>query len=423
MQIKDFEKLNLPDTPGVYTFYLGAEMLYIGKATSLYDRVRSYFSTDLLTTRGMHILNMVTVAETIKYTQTRSVLEALLLESQMIKQHKPKYNTKEKDDRSYYVLGITDEVFPRVLLFRQRTLDKMLEAGDIKVKEVFGPYGSGEQAREALRVIRKIFPFRDKCEIYDSKHPFKRNPCFAYQVGLCPGVCAGVCDKRKYKRQIEKLILFLKGDGEAVRRELEKEMGEYSKKLQFEEAQRVKDTLFALEHVRDAHLIHRDRHESGSDMRIEAYDIAHISGSDRVGVMTVLSGGVPSKSQYKKFKLKEDKNDDLEGLAEIFTRRLKHLSDWGVPDVIVVDGDDRHVRVAEKCIKDFLASINEDDGNETLDIKIVAVTKGKGHKAKAIIGERDIVEKYKNEIVLANAEAHRFALRYHRELRGKAFKL
>jgi excinuclease ABC subunit C len=201
-------------------------------------------------------------------------------------------------------------------------------------------------------------------------------------------------------------------------------MKNLAKDLKFEEAQKVKETLFALEHIRDAHLISRDIKEEDKGVRIEAYDIAHLSGQNRVGVMTVLLGGVPAKQEYKKFKISTDKNDDLEGLKELFERRIKHL-DWGLPDIVVVDGDDRHLNVVSKILIEN--KLEE-------KIKVVAVTKDKSHKAKQIIGNtkslntqeekqelQNTINNFKKEIVLANSEAHRFSLAYHKDLRKKTF--
>jgi excinuclease ABC subunit C len=223
-----------------------------------------------------------------------------------------------------------------------------------------------------------------------------------------------VCDKKKYARIIERLITFLEGDGEKVRRDLEADMKKFSYELKFEEAQKVKETLFALEHIRDAHLISRDINEEDRNVRIEGFDIAHLSGKERVGVMTVVLGGVVAKHEYKKFKISSDKNDDLEGLKELFERRIKHL-DWGVPEVVVVDGDERHVRVVEEVLRENFAKQNFPL------IQVVAATKNKSHKVSALVGEKEIIEKYKKEIILVNAEAHRFALSYHKVLRSKKF--
>ncbi len=432
MILKDLEKFNLPEESGVY-FFMGKsekgggeaaaqEILYIGKATSLKSRVRSYFDNNILQTRGLHIGNMVTLANSLKWQTTRSVLEALLLEQELIKKYKPKFNSDAKDDKSFFVLVITKEDFPRVLLVRNKDIDKennlILKSKTlgkkvenkkeiVKVLKTFGPYSSGQAAKDALKLIRKIFPFRDKCELWDKKKAWKKQPCFSFQLGLCPGTCQGIISKTKYQNHIGRLITFLEGDGEKVRRDLEKDMQMASDKLEFEEAQRIKEILFALEHIRDTHLIGRDIKEENKNTRIEAYDIAHLSGQNRVGVMVVISGGVPNKSQYKKFKISTDKNDDLEGLAELFTRRMKHL-EWGIPDIVVVDGDARHVKVVENILK-------------VEGVYVVCVTKNRQHKAESLQGDKRIIGEFKQEIILANSEAHRFAISYHKNLRKRFF--
>jgi excinuclease ABC subunit C len=424
MKIQDLEKFNLPDSPGVYFFKNAENVLYIGKATSLKDRVKSYFSNDILHTRGLHIANMISEADKVEFQSTRSVLEAVLLEKELIKKYTPIYNTKEKDDKSYFAICITKEDFPRVLLIRNKNIkyeNDLLFAKykneNIEIDKTFGPYPSGEYAKEALKVVRKIFPFRDKCEVFDKTKPWQKKSCFSYQIGLCPGSCAGVISKKEYQKQINRLVEFLSGNGEELRKNLEKEMMEYSKKEEFENAQKIKEMIFALEHIRDAHLIKKDVNEN-KNFRIEAYDISHISGKFRVGAMTVVLGSVIAKHEYKKFKISTDKNDDLDGLKELLERRFKHL-EWGVPDMIVLDGDERHLGVAGKIAKQFFP--------QEQNIKIVSVVKGKGHKAKAIIGgentDEEEILKYKDEIILVNSEVHRFAIKYHRELRGKDLKI
>jgi excinuclease ABC subunit C len=212
-------------------------------------------------------------------------------------------------------------------------------------------------------------------------------------------------------------------------------MQEYSNKQEFENAQKIKDMIFALEHIRDAHLIKKEN-DSNKNFRIEAFDISHISGSNRVGAMTVVLGSVTAKHEYKKFKISTDKNDDLEGLKELLERRFKHL-EWGIPDMIVLDGDERHLKVAEEVLEQTTSPI-ETTGVSSLagegqniehfpKIKIVAVTKDKRHKANSIIGNEntneEMIKKYKDEIILVNSEVHRFALKYHRELRSKDLKI
>jgi excinuclease ABC subunit C len=143
----------------------GREILYIGKATSLRSRVRSYFATDLIHTRGSHIVDMVFKATTVKYEVTDSVLEALILEANLIKKHQPKYNTKEKDDKSFNYVVITDETIPKVLLIRGREVDIKMKTKTMAIRSLFGPYPSGGAIRDGLKIIRRIFPFVDQNSI------------------------------------------------------------------------------------------------------------------------------------------------------------------------------------------------------------------------------------------------------------------
>src|SRR3989338_4981810 len=163
MTRKELAKFKLPDNPGVYFFKSGRKILYIGKATSLRDRVRSYFSTSLGDARSSVIVAMIEEAKSISWQKTDSVLEALILEANLIKQYQPKYNTDEKDDKSYNYLVITKEDFPRVLIVRGRELHSPLFAKRYSLNAVFGPFPHGQQLKEALKIVRKIFPFRDKC--------------------------------------------------------------------------------------------------------------------------------------------------------------------------------------------------------------------------------------------------------------------
>lgn len=401
---KDFViRKKLPDTPGVYFFIdENKATLYIGKATSLRARVRSYFSQDIAVTRGPKIVAMLEKVADVKWQATDSVLEALLLEAQLIKKHQPPYNTDEKDDTSFYYVVITREKFPRVLLVRGRDMQKK----DVySVKYTFGPFPQGGSLKEALKIVRKIFPFRDTCK------PLSDKPCFNVQIGLCPGVCAGTIDSQEYAKTIRNIKLFFEGKKSTIVRKLEKEMGEHAKQLAFEKAHAVKKTLFALSHIYDVSLLKKDVQaiDSPRSFRIEAYDVAHLLGKDVVGAMTVLEDGVPNTNEYRQFKLTIERNNDVKNLEEILMRRLKHV-EWRLPDMIVVDGFDLQVTVAQQVLDYF-----------KLAIPVVGVVKDMHHNPKDILGERELVGKYHDAILLANSEAHRFAIAFHRKRRAKSF--
>ncbi len=154
----------LPDSPGVYFFKKGRTILYIGKATSLRSRVRSYFNHEVVNSRGPIIAEMVNSATSVAVRSTDSVLEAVILEVELIKKYQPRFNSKEKDNKSFFYVVVTAEKYPRVLMVRGR----VLEAGDseFKIKKLFGPFPSATELKDALRVVRKLFPFRDKCLPY-----------------------------------------------------------------------------------------------------------------------------------------------------------------------------------------------------------------------------------------------------------------
>jgi excinuclease ABC subunit C len=402
MKKQDLTKYNLPDNPGVYFFRDSSDtILYIGKATSLKDRVKSYFNPDLIETRGLRLVSMITVAEKVTYQETGSVLEALLLESKLIKEHSPIYNAKEKDDKSFTCVVITKEQFPRVLSMRIRDFEKRFSSKDALA--VYGPFASLTQLREAMKIIRKLFPYRDRCEVGQSK------PCFNAQIKLCPGVCTGMISEEEYKKNISNIRKLFGGKKTEIKKSLEKDMAEYAKKQQFEKAAKVRNTLFALDHIKDISLIKEDEIMSfkDTDHRIESYDVAHISGTSRVGVMVVIEGKEKAKDEYRKFKLEEKVNDDYEGLRQVLIRRFSH-KEWRYPDLIVIDGGIAHKQTAEKV----LASLG-------LLIPCVSVVKDERHKPKDILGDKVHVDYHKKDILLANAEAHRFAIGYHKTLRNK----
>ena len=419
MKLETFNKINLPDSPGVY-FFLGPkkEILYVGKATSLKDRVKSYFSKDLILTRGERLVEMVELAEKIEHHTTDSVLEALMFEAHQIQRHQPKYNILGKDNKSFNYVVITDEEFPAVQVMRGKEISYGNHP-NLKAKFVAGPFPHGGELREALKIIRRIFPYREaKCIPFNQqKDPGRPKACWNAQIGLCPGVCVGRVTKREYNRTIKHIILFFEGRLDKLIQEVEKDMKACAKENKFEEAGKLKRTLFALEHIHDMALIKRDleRTENGSGFRIEAYDIAHLSGKETVGVMTVIEEGELDKSQYRKFrirgKLGKVKVDDTNNLKEVITRRLNH-PEWSLPNLIVIDGGVGQINAARAVLQEL-----------GFNIDVVSVVKDNRHKAKDILGDKKLIDQWGKSILLANSEAHRFAITYHRKLRTKGFRI
>lgn len=395
----------LPNKPGVYIFRGPKRaILYIGKATSLRSRVASYFNKNLIATRGPILVGMVEAARSVDHIETDSVLEALILEAYLIKKHQPPFNTKEKDNKSFNYVVITKEEFPRVMTMRGRELDVY----EPEMKYVFGPFPSSSVLREALSLVRKIFPFRDKCK------PGSGVLCFNAQIGLCPGVCAGKLPRIEYARTIQRIKLFFEGRKKQLLKDLERDMKRAAKELKFEEASRLKRTIFAMNHIQDVALLKAGFEVPSGDLgktfRIEGYDAAHISGTNTVGVMTVVENNEVKKSDYRKFKIKTSTNDDNASLREILTRRFAH-TEWPMPHLIVVDGGKAQLNTAEKALAEW-----------GIKIPVVGVVKDEHHRPREIIGDRDARTTYERAILLANSEAHRFAITYHRLLRDRSLK-
>lgn len=410
---QDLAQYDIPQEPGVY-FWRDetGTVLYIGKATVLRDRIKSYFSSDLIHSRGPHIVDMVFRAKTITWQTTASVLEAVILEANLIKKQQPYYNTKEKDDKSFNCVVITKEPFPKVLIVRQKDIDTHSKTVTIPrygihdqgYDSVFGPFPQSTSLRDAVKVIRRIFPFRDRVSAQKDKEVFYR------QIALSPDVSSPEA-VTAYKKTITAIKKIFEGKLQSLIKELQKEMQSLAKKELFEDANSIKQKIFALEHVQDIALIKRDVFRSSDAVfRVEAYDVAHSSGSAMVGVMTVVEDGQSDKQSYRKFMIKGfTQANDAGALQEMLVRRLAH-TEWPYPQLIVVDGNVIQMNAAQTVLD-----------NAQLAIPIVAVTKDERHRPKALSGNTkeasELIADHKLAILLANAESHRFAVQFHRQKR------
>lgn len=413
MRRGDLKKFDLPDCPGVYLFKQGRKVLYVGKATSLRDRARSYFDDDLIATRGPRIVDMVTRATSVAHETTPTVLEALVREAALIRQYHPSANAEGKDDKTFLYACITDEEIPRVLAIRGSNVDFAMKVArsDLatKLKAMYGPFPSGHQLREGLRLIRRIFPFFDtpKPITVKSKHQEAKIE-FNRQIGQYPREV----DKKTYRKSIRNVELFLAGRTKELRVKLNKEMKEAAKEEEFEKAAGIRRQLFALDHIQDVSLIKDENLDRDGDRvgRIEAYDTAHLAGTNAIGVMVVVEDGLPVKKEYRTFTIRGvQKNDDIASLKELLRRRFGHL-EWPFPNAIVVDGGKTQKKAAESVLAEL-----------GLTIAVAAVVKDERHRPREVIGARraGIVE---SDTVLANAEAHRFSLARHRRARSKGLR-
>ncbi len=395
----------LPKSPGVYKYFdQTGKIIYVGKATSLKDRVGSYFT-------GAHDTKtekLVSEIKKIKFQKTETVLEALILESELIKKNQPKYNIKDKDDKSFSYFSITkNEKFPRILIVRKTDL------GKIESKKIYGPYTSKRQAEIVLKLLRKIFPFHSRKESSEKG-------CLDFEIGRCPGPYAGAISKKDYLKNIRGIEAVLSGKKKILIKKLEQEMKNFSKEQKFEKAAEIRNTLFALKHIQDVALILGDEAnetftQSTKKIRIEGYDISNISGDFAVGSMVVFKNSKPQKSEYRKFKIKNiSKINDIGMMKEIIERRFEN--DWKKPDLILLDGGKGHLNMATKVLLE-----------RNLNIPIIAVAKGPTRKkldlfhSKNISSFANIVSDLKLIEQIRN-EAHRFAIKYHREVRGREWR-
>ncbi|MBI2033838.1 MAG: excinuclease ABC subunit UvrC [Candidatus Liptonbacteria bacterium] len=404
---KKFYK-KLPGTPGVYLFKdARGGVLYIGKAANLRKRVASYFERP----HDYRIERLVGAIKKIDYKKTDTALEALILESELIKKHQPPFNVKEKDDKSFLYLEITRDKFPRVLLARgkDKPAGERLAASKRKRVEWFGPFTSAGSVREALRLVRRIFPF--------STHPSTElrasragRPCFDYEIGLCPGTCIGAISHGEYLKNIRNIKRLFKGKKKQILISLKREMRAASKALEFEKAETLRRQIFALQHIQDVAFIKDDNLKPNTynlkpTFRIEGYDISNISGTSAVGSMVVFTNGKPDKDEYRKFRIKTVYgSNDVGMLKEVLYRRFRN--NWPKPNLILIDGGMGQVNAAKLVLHKF-----------NFLISVVGIAKGAKRKKNEFVG-RIPPGTDEQTLIKVRDEAHRFAISYHKKLRG-----
>lgn len=386
-------------------------VLYVGKAVNLRRRVSSYFERP----HDYRISKMVSLIRSIETKKTDTAIEALILESKLIKKFLPPYNVLEKDDKSFLYVEITKEKFPRVLITRGK--DLKTPGRGLKIAKQFGPFTSSSSLKEALKILRKIFPWSThtpeslmSSALHDTRYKLHaKRACFEYELGLCPGTCIGEITSVEYKKNIARLVMFFEGKKEAIIRSLEKEMTALSKKREFEKAEKLKRQVFALNHIHEVALIKEDYLDGDAPVakiRIEGYDISNISGTSAVGSMVVFVDGKPAKDQYKKFKIKTLQTpNDVGMLKEVIERRLGHANDWPLPDIMLIDGGAPQVNAALDVLE-----------GHSLRLRVLGLAKGPQRKNNDVIGilPKDLDLK---TLVRVRDEAHRFAVSYHRKLR------
>lgn len=438
LTLEQVKKLALPGCSGSYQFCVqDGTVVYIGKAINLRKRVYSYWQRyqDLTSAKQQMINEIVSI----KWVETDSEIEALLLEANLIKKYQPKYNIVWRDDKRYSYIAVSAEDFPRIYLTR-----KLEESG-----QFFGPFTSTQAARETLKIIRKIWPYR-------SCHNLPVKTCLYYRINQCPGPCQQFIDVVDYKKIIQQIVLFLQGEKKSVIKKIQAELSSYKKKLaklvkQFEnkgdseEAAEIEHKISSINwQLRQLEQVLTNSHILGLEekyandvvelakllgftkppQRIEGYDLSNLYNKQAVGSLVVFIDGEASPSDYKRFKLAGVETTsslgDIALLREMLTRRLAH-NDWPRPDLIVVDGAKAQANIARRLLD-----------QAGWDIPVIGLGKDKGLRSARAMdklffpGQKQALQLSLNNPALhllkrVRNEAHRFAITYHRQVRRKKF--
>lgn len=341
----------LPRSPGVY-FHKAkdGEIIYVGKAAILKNRVRQYFQS----TRDMDVKTRALVEEIhdTDWVETESELDALFLESEMVKRYMPRFNILLRDDKSQLFVRIDmKSEWPTVSFTRNPADDGA---------DYYGPYYNGFAIKKALRYLRKIFPY------YTKPPKDGTRPDLDAHIGLSPRPGTSSAD---YKATLRQLIRYFEGGRKAIIRDTEKEMKLAAKLHDFENAARLRNKLLDLKSLQhrimfgDKEFLDISKDKALSDLvdllglpkvpaRIEGYDISHMSGTNVVASMVVFTNGVSDRSNYRKFKMTQQRNDDYANMHEVLVRRFseKNRKAWGMPDLLLIDGGKGQLDAALKAL-------------------------------------------------------------------------
>ncbi|MBI5596290.1 MAG: excinuclease ABC subunit UvrC [Elusimicrobia bacterium] len=422
---------HLPHATGVYIMRDAAgEVLYVGKAVDLSRRVAQYFAErpkDLKTSL------LAPLVRRVDYIACASEREALVWERRLIGRHQPFFNAMWKDDKSYpWVRLSLEEDFPRLRVVRRKRRDGA---------RYFGPYPKVTPVRSLLRSLwkRRLIPLRPCDYEFSRAKPLaeaKVKSCLYFHTGECPAPCAGRVSFDGYRRLADDARLFFEGRYARLRTSMTKAMKAASARLDFEEAARLRDNLEGISHmgervryaeVRPGKVAQRLDASSGvSDLQaalalarpphhIECFDISHLFGKQTVASMVCFKGGEPHKDHYRRFRVRTVAGiDDFAAMAEVVARRARALKEGQetLPDLILIDGGKGQLSAAEKA----LASV---------PLKLPLASLAKREEELFLPGREDPVRLEPSRparrlVERVRDEAHRFAVTYHRLLRGKS---
>ena len=414
MNVELKQKLSkLPDLPGVY-FHKNkdGEVIYVGKAAVLKNRVRQYFQNSKKDPKTEALVSEIFDTDWIKVD---TEMDALFLESEMIKRYKPKWNILLRDDKTVTYIKITMNEEVPYLSFTRTPLDDKAT--------YIGPFYGKLAVEKAVRILRKIFPYYTK--------PYTGHKTLNTDLGLTPGIEIGKSTPKEYKKTLKKLIRYLEGDREKLLKDLEKEMKNAASSGNFEEAAKARDELMGLKELKKKIVFSSEEFlDISSDQalkdlqkmlglkepprRIEGYDISHQSGTNAVGSMVVFINGAATRENYRKFKIRGSGYDDLKSMVEVISRRLKH-TEWELPDLIILDGGITQVNAVLPLVS-------------ALNIPVIGRDKSGDHSKSAevkIIFNNQLIRLDKTShvarlIARIDEESHRFAITYHTLLKRKS---
>ncbi|MFM9170854.1 MAG: UvrB/UvrC motif-containing protein [Phycisphaerales bacterium] len=426
---------SLPDVPGVYLMKDAAGVvLYVGKAVRLPDRVSSYFvaSADL----GARKQPMLDVVEDFEVLECEAEWEALLLESRLVKDLKPRFNELLKDDKTFPYLAVTvREQFPGVYVTRNPS-DPRFEGA-----RIFGPFTSVHALRSAVTVMQRVFQYRT-CELdIKADDPANRRfrPCLLHSIGQCTAPCANRVTVARYRADVDRFLRFLGSKRSVLVRELQGEMERASEERRFEDAAALRDQIHALGKLDDRETRRGMEQEWQPELTVfagdptvgmrslqrtlgldapirclEAIDIAHLGGEETVGSKVCFVDGRPFKDAYRRYRITTAGNDDYRAIREVVSRRMREGqgADELVPDVLLIDGGIGQLHAALEAMEDFARR------------PAIVISLAKKEELIFVHRESEPIRLPRTNAGLrlcqsARDEAHRFARRYHHVLRRR----
>ena len=423
MQVSEYMQAKLkqlPAEPGVYFHKSSSgDIIYVGKAAILKNRVRQYFQQSR--SRDPKTEALVMEIADIEWVTVDSEIDALFLEAELIKRYKPRYNVALRDDKS--------DLFVRIDLKSDHptvaTTHRPVDDG----AEYIGGFQSAYLVRRALKYLQRVFP-------YDEKPSNSKRVSLNYHIGLSPGIEQGKTSLEEYRANIRKLVSYLKGNRVQLTKQIEQEMKQAAKAQNFEQAAKLRNQLTAMKELQkqiifsDKEFMDLSKDQAlngltdllklhGAPHRIEGYDISHMNGRDTVASMVVFVNGIPDKKEYRKFKSRIPGNDDFKHMHEVITRRFsgKNLERWPKPDLLLIDGGKGQLSSAKTAMKER-------------GVDIPAIGLAKKHETIITASESQVGYEFEQVHLSNNShiikllqrirdESHRFAVSYHATLKTK----